>query len=416
MEAERFPLFVIKSCSRLLKATDLLFFIILLVGPIGSMWIDRETGEGRFLTTLLMIFSLCSVVFWKRYYYKWSWALALYLLSWCIGLAVDLAVGRYGNRVEILVNARQMLVCFVYMIVAYNMTLRDSRNIKRFLWVITIAAIITAFFLCMGIGTAESTERGIGGVRYKVFGQNENGTSRMLAHALLFVFLVAIAGIRASGILKMICFVAIPICLLGMLRCASRGGVVFLAASFPFCLFTAKEGMKKLAYMVLIAVAMCGLVIGVLSSDMLRDRFIKTIYDRDTGSREFIFYSCLDMFKKHPICGYGLNNHRIELGSYQGISYRATHCTYTYPLVAMGVAGSIPYFIFMTIILLCGWRIRQYQYGNYLFMAIIFSFLSGVSGNLEYARWMFVFFGVAQAAERHMIMTKRYAQNDIMRI
>lgn len=386
--------------SFFVKMVDCLFYLILLASPFANVWIDRETGEGRFLSFLILVFGMFSIVAWKKYYAKWHWAIALNFLALALGLLVDFANCQNVPANVLLISTRQIAIGIFFTLIVYNMTLRDNRNIKRLCYIILFCAVISSLFMILNIGIDEHMEKGTTGIRYAVLGQNSNATARIAACGILIAFMLLISGGQMKGINKFILFIFILICFFALIKSASRGGFLFLMAAFLFCVFTARSGIKKMGYLILIAIALGFVVFSVFRSDMMYERFLKTFFDRDTGGREAIFYNAIEMFKASPLLGYGNFNHCRILGATIGADFIITHNMYTYPLVAFGIIGAIPYFLSFLIVLKSAIRIRFFQYGNCFFVCIVFALLSGLSGNLEYLRDFYIIFGLALALDK----------------
>ena len=397
-----------ESQSLYQKLVDAFFFVILLAEPFSTFWLDSFTGEGRFLSTFILLFGLMTIPIWKLYYSKLNKAIVFLFIAWFVGVISDFLGGNSGPVMHVLIVARQMGLTVYISLVVYNMTMRDSRNIKRFVLVILIATIISALFMDMNWGVQEGAERGLSGIRYSVLGQNSNATARSAAIGIIISFLLFFSKGSVPKIINAGLFLALPVFVMALVKTASRSGVLFLAMAFPACVLTTKSDSKKVFYSALICVGTLGMLYVVLSSTMLRERLLNSFYERDTGGREAFFYMCIEMFKQAPILGYGIAGHSIELGYLCGVPERATHCMYTYPLVAMGLLGTIPYFAGMISILRDAWSVRYYQYGNCLFVIVVFAFFSGIAGNLEYLRTFFVIFGLVLAAAEH---SKRMGQS-----
>lgn len=123
-------------------------------------------------------------------------------------------------------------------------------------------------------------------------------------------------------------------------------------------------------------------------SDNLRARLENTLYERDTGGREAIFYISAEVWLEHPFFGSGLIHHPYLISDKLGMGYalrtpnRATHNTYLEALAGAGVVGFAFFMAFLFAVGKCAWRNRQVPYGNYLFIIFCSLLVFGLVGNV----------------------------------
>ena len=239
-----------------------------------------------------------------------------------------------------------------------------------------------------------SNESGVGGDRVSVMGANLNSTARDLALFVFGGFLVFIGRIKISGMKKIGIIAFSVVAFYGILKTGSRGGVAATFFAIPFAIFTTRDMTKKVIYSFVLMFSMAAMCMMALSVPVIRDRIDKTLYDRDTGHRELIFYLTMETWSSKKLLGYGNFNCKFVLGEAVGRLNLATHCTYTNALLASGVVGATFYFIFLIYTLVCAIKIRFRPYGSFVLLVLIMALLGGITMNIEYTKWLYVIYGV----------------------
>ena len=372
-----------------------LFYLILMLQPLSQFWIDKETGEGAFLTKFILLFGVLSLPIWKVYYRHWEWPMVFYTIFIAIGGLSDLiTVGGFNLQVFLLI--RQVFVGIYFSVICYNLIRKDSNHIKYLLFSIMWGAAFSAVAALAGLGVV-GHEEGIRvtGERIAVLGQNSNGTARVVSSMIVFALLCAGGLIKLSPLIRCVVYVMSVACAMTMLKVASRGGMAALILTIPFFLLVTKSFNKKLLYVFLSALAVAALVAAVLCSDTLYDRFVNTFLDRDTGGREGLFYASIELWLDSIWRGRGLLMYRMYIAEITGGLPLATHNAYVYPLVSAGILGGFFYFGALWGFVRRAWVVRSIPYGNVTFLLLVVMLWGGLTGTIEVQKHNFILFGLA---------------------
>ena len=387
------------------RMTTGLFYVMLFLLPFSEVWIDREEGTGAFLTILILLFGAMSIFNWRSYYRYWSTPIVL-LASFIVLTTFSDCLSMGGVTAVVLLTSRQFLVNVYFALIVYNIVRANQVNVSRVVFFIVLGGCISALFVVLGLGVKEGVEHGVTGVRYSVLGQNSNGTARAIGMSLLFVPFIVLDLISLRRILKVGLLILAPICVYGMMKVSSRGGTLALLLACPFIVFVARTANKKLLCFGAMALFVAGLVIAVLNSEMLANRIVNTLYNRDTGGREVFFYGCLEIWKNAKWIGHGSITYTVRLaewvfGFYWRNNHIASHCMYTFPLAAGGVLGCLLYFSALSVLFRKAMCIRQLPYGNFVFVVFLYICIGGITANIEFMKANFLVFGLIDGIYYH---------------
>ena len=387
-----------------------LFYLILLLLPLSQFWIDKETGEGAFLTKFILLFGVLSLPLWKVFYRHWEKPMVWYTIFIAIGGLSDLlTIGGFDvNEIYVL---RQMFVGIYFTVICYNLIRRDSNHIKYLVFAIMWGAAFSSIATILGIGVV-GHEEGIkvSGERLAVLGQNSNGTARVVSSMVVFAMLCLGRLIQIKVIKQVLVYVLALVCGFTMLKVASRGGMAALILTIPFFLIVTRSSNKKMLYLFLGAMAATALVAGVMCSDTLYDRFLNTFFERDTGGREGLFYASIELWLNSIWLGRGLLMYRMYIAEITGGLPLATHNAYVFPLVSSGILGSVFYFGALWGFIRRSWAIRQIPYGNLTFLLLVVMLFGGMTGTIEVQKHNFLLFGLASGIYWQAIERWKYAR------
>lgn len=387
------------------QLTTGLFYAILFLLPFSEFWIDREEGTGAFLTVLILLFGIISIFNWRSYYRHWTAPIILFS-SFILLTAFSDCLSMGEVSVLVLLTARQFFVNVYFALIVYNLVRMDRANIARVVFFLVLGGCVSALFVVLGLGVKEGIEHGVSGVRYSVLGQNSNGTARAMGMSLLFVPFVVLDLIGMRRVFKIALFVVAPICVIGMLKVGSRGGTIALLLACPFVFWAARTANKKVLCLVAMTFFVSCLVVAVLNSEMLSNRILNTLYNRDTGGREVFFYGCIEIWKDAKWLGHGAIIYTIRLAEWAfGFcgrnSHIASHCMYTFPLASGGVFGCLLYFSALLLLLRKAICIRHLPYGNFVFVAFMYICIGGITANIEFMKANFLVFGLIDGIYYH---------------
>ncbi len=383
---------------------DVFFYLCIFLQPFSHIAIDRETGEGAFLKIFYGILFVLVLPAWKMYLRHWKYQFLCCCAVFVLGYLVDIAYLGSSYAIPLLFLLRQSLIGIVLGVIAYNMILRDARHIKWLMAMILIGAISSAVAMWVGLGTKEHIEGGMEGVRMSVVGQNSNYTGLLMSFYLIFLIMTVSNTIPLTKTSRFLLLCFSPFVFVSLIKVASRGAVLTLLFSLPLILITTQSISKKILYILLGVLGSVGLIVVILSSDMLRSRFENMIYNRDTGGREGITHIAFEIWKESPIFGVGANHHQ-QLIAYRGNDrgmLRSTHNTYTNALCSSGLIGLTLYLCALLPSFAVAYRNRWLGYGNYFFVLFFCEMLVGLFYNIEMGSLLYLTFALIYGFNFHV--------------
>lgn len=380
--------------SPYLKFTDRIFYFLILCLPFERAFVQGQSGA--FLQYFVIAFAILTIPLWRAYYAKWNKGVWMLFVFLTIGTCSDFFTASRLHLPFFSLSIRVWIV-FYFMLVAYNMVLRSVKNQQRIIQCLLTMSIVIAIFQVLGIGTHEFTESGIGGSRSEVLGADMNQTSRDVAVFLIYGFLLFLSGNKVAGLKKWFLIALSSLSFVALIKTGSRGGLVALICTLPLAVFTTKNLSKKIACTVIVAMMLCVVGIVVLNTPVLRDRLENSIYQGDTGGREAIFNITMYYWSQAKFLGHGCFGHMFLMGPEFGWPSLATHCTYTYALVAAGIFGATFYYAFLVFILYRASRTRFEPDGAFLLLSVSMVLLGGITLNVEFSKWLYVVYGLILA-------------------
>jgi O-antigen ligase len=283
---------------------------------------------------------------------------------------------------------------------AFNL-MRDERTTRAVLFTLVAAAAVLALMTILGIGKAMDSET----LRATVFGQNANRAARVLcAGALAAVGLVygrARKGIRPGWL----GWALAAIIGLAMIMGGSRGGLIAMAAGlWMFSLTGATFGIRiRNTVVAMVAIALA--VWGALQSPLMQRR-MEMAMQGNLAKREVIFPAAFQMFRDHPLYGWGPSNQfvlatRLRLPPALHLS-RDTHNLFLELLTATGLLGTIPFLAGLWLCVRGAWRARRGTEGILPAAQMAALLIGNLSGNYIALKLQWVLLAYALASFRHL--------------
>jgi hypothetical protein len=217
---------------------------------------------------------------------------------------------------------------------------------------------------CIGYALLQLSGYGAYEISGRVSALQENLNSAATVLALGLVSAVGIAYGRRRGSLsaKLWAWVGFALMGAGVVKTASRGGLLALGAGIG--VLTLRQGSTwvrlRNAFLVLLGVVALGAMASTF--DVSRSRWTRT-FEKGFGPRERIYPAAMKMIREKPIDGWGAGVMVRELGLRTRVDRRDTHDLYLWVLAEDGILGAIPYFLGLWLSIRAAWRGRLQTYG-----------------------------------------------------
>lgn len=262
--------------------------------------------------------------------------------------------------VKMLINIFANFVFSFLLINHYYSKENINKLINIFIFVVLVSSLKIIILYPFHIDKYDTVAKYINDVT----GVASNTVSQMICFGLIFSFYKTLIYLKNNqNAYKKILYVILCIFLFVILLISESRKSIFLAifAMFLLVLFTIKN--KKSLYKVILF----GLILSFLLftylmfNDDLRFEIFNLIkalighdyLDESTNLRFYFINVGLDIFKKYPLSGVGINNFGVYLKEVVGFSaFRYAHNNYIEVLSGLGIFGFISYYSFMGYLLI----------------------------------------------------------------
>jgi O-antigen ligase len=220
--------------------------------------------------------------------------------------------------------------------------------------------------LLMGVGIGQSAVHTSRGVRLSFVGVNPNFLGGVLSLCLLAVLGMMLTS-RLVGRAWRWAGPALAMPLLGALvATGSRGAMGGFAFGMFILILSGERLSRRVRNVVLFGLAGVAAYVTVYATSISRIRWGEAVEERQVSGRERIYPEALRMIGERPLQGWGMENHRRELGRrvpQLSSGSLDTHNLYLYVLTEVGILGSIPFWIGLALAVRGAWRARRTPHG-----------------------------------------------------
>lgn len=256
--------------------------------------------------------------------------------------------------------AQLLALCWM----AYCLML-DRKVAERALLALAAACALLALLQVTGVAS-RATDVGARVERVTAFGFHPNNLARILTLGLLA--LVGLAYGRARSFFRPVFLAWVPACLIGvaLVQTGSRGGLLALGVGLATLVLRGGGLKSKLMNAAGVLAVASFFALASMQSEIMRQRFERTVEEGDLARREQIYPAAWAMFVEKPLAGWGPTASTYELGSRLGHpeeDSKNPHNLLLYALVSSGVAGALPLFAGVGLAAWAAWRSRRGAHG-----------------------------------------------------
>ncbi|MGI9108042.1 MAG: O-antigen ligase family protein [Pyrinomonadaceae bacterium] len=343
----------------------------------------ETVGEGFFEPpTIIGALLLASTLLQPGLFLRWPpagfWCFVIYLYLFAT-LGV-LEPSRYRAELwrHVLLLAQLLTLGWL----AYCLML-DRRVAERALLGLAAACVMLALLQVTGVAS-RATDVGARVERVTAFGFHPNNLARILTLGLLA--LVGLAYGSGKSFFRPV-FLSWPmVVLIGvvLIQTGSRGALLALGVGLTTFILRGGSSGSKLVNALGVLLIVVFFALAATQSEIMRQRFERTVEEGDLARREQIYPSAWGMFWEKPLTGWGPNGSSNELGTRLGHPEEETknpHNLILYALVSSGVVGALPLFAGIALATRAAWKSRRGATGVLplaLVSAVLVSNMSGL--------------------------------------
>ena len=256
------------------------------------------------------------------------------------------------------------------------------------------------------LANATWTLRGGGLARMTVLEKNENELAFTLGLALLCVVWDALGTTRWTTRKQVVTALLIGSMLLSIVRTGSRGGSLGTLAGL-LVVATVSFRVRRMPVFVAVLSFLAWFAVTEVSSSLLGERFAAAIEGTNRGSRPELAEASFSLAATSPVIGVGPTYDRV-LGWDIGIKTRiSAHSTYLQVLLAYGLAGLIPFLLFLFTVGRRAWARRRTREGALAVgalasLVVFFVSTNGMNGKIG---WVLIALAISAGAGTPRLMS-----------
>ena len=291
-------------------------------------------------------------------------------------------------------------ILLVYLLLENVITSED--RLRKIMFTLVIGGIFPA------IGTIVHYKQGILVEHSRAAWRGIFGNPNEVAYALVILVPIALMlASRSRWLLRIALWGVIAAYMLAIFLTFSRGGLMALFAVLALMGWKQKSVVIKAAVAALIV---GGLVVIGMFWTRSSGGFSNIKQDGSVQERMVTLEAGMRMFLKNPLLGVGPGDSSVAYALYAGRDANCgchdqlvVHNAYIQVLAEVGLAGAIPFVVFLFVSLYQAWRMEKSSIGHYamaLELAMWGLILCCMSGGFIYTWWPYILVGLIAAAKR----------------
>lgn len=316
--------------------------------------------------------------------------------TFALELLRQLLIG-YGSPVGFLIWYMQYVQVAILFFLVSDIC-RDPRHLFL-IWGGIIAGIL---FIALAVVFE------IPGFTQEIVGQQRMGFSELNLNRAAYYYALAIITLLWVLIerrfrldwISAACALGIFSLALPMVWTGSRGPVIAFVAGVAVLLTVSLRRQNIKSYLSFVPMAVGGLSVLVLQTDVLMFRFEQAVSGEQMGLRDIIFSRSMELIAQRPVSGYGQEHTRL-IG--QALGYGGTyspHNLYFQVVLSFGLVGLLFWLAFMAQIALKLLRRRRNPTSTLFFSLLACSAVYGLTGGIAHDKFFWFVLGLSVFAWR----------------
>lgn len=217
-------------------------------------------------------------------------------------------------------------------------------------------------------------------IRMSMFGNDGNFVGCDYGLAVIMAIAVIAGYIPASPGFRLAALGFIPPLAIAMASTGSRTAVVASIVGVMGGSLFGLRGKDRFLGLFGGGIAIAGVIVLALQSEITRQRFEAAWYARDSSARDDIYLTSIELIQQNPWKGYGMSNHAYQIGAWDPTliktPYRDAHNIVLAAVLQAGVIGASLYAVGLFSILANVWRLRATKEA-FLFFGVVGFLLIG---------------------------------------
>jgi len=306
------------------------------------------------------------------------WCFVAYLYVGVLSLAFHNVLSDEDARWKVAVFAQLIFMFWI----AYNL-MRHQRVARGAVLALIASSVLLSVLQMVGLALPTISHRVLVD-RVASFGLDPNQMACILSFGLLALISINYGSYSSTLLPRILVWPLYILVAATTVQTGSRGGILAFAAGLITLLLRKGTVWEKVrnALVVLLGIGLAILI--SLQSEVVRNRFDKTVESGDLTARERIYPAALQTFLEEPLIGWGIQINTDEIEARAGLQnyeHLDAHNLILYVLTSTGLLGAIPFLAGIWLCVRGAWKARSGVYGSLPFAMVITLLVADMSAS-----------------------------------
>jgi O-antigen ligase len=280
-------------------------------------------------------------------------------------------------------------------------------NLMKFEWVgeqtwslFGVACVLLAILQAAGVVSTE-----VGQQRMSTFGDNPNVLASMLGIGLLSLVGLSYGRHNIETKVRWFVWLTAGLLLLGMVRTGSRGNLLAFVLALMVLTVRPSTLLARMKTVLIGVVVLITIAAASYQIQAVRERWERTLYERDVALREELVPTAWEMFLEKPLLGWGPVVHAAEMAARMGRNEPGDpHNVYLWVLIETGLWGAGFFIIGLWLCWRSVWHARKSVHGSLPLALLVFLLAINLKGTYLYYKVFWVVLAYALASGSYAVV------------
>ncbi len=278
--------------------------------------------------------------------------------------------------------------------------LRENKFKKSVLLIYSFASVVLAVAILLGVpGFAEAIET-YSGERLSSESQDPNTVAAMMSLSALITVAMAISS-GSGQLLQKLTFLGLSFPPLAVVvKTGSRGGMAAFLAGLLVYLCPHRRRTQMIQSLIIASLIASGVVYAIAHDPAALSRWALTFEQGSLAGREEIIPVAAEMITERPLFGWGPTEFLYDLGQRMGRRWKTmdAHNLLLHLMLEVGLMGTIPFLIGLSLCVRSAWRDRSGSYGPLFISLMLTTLIVNMSISGLARKWTWLVFAFALSA------------------